>query len=91
MYKFTYILAIVVLLVGCSTATVDAPPAHEGAITCVHTHDDTRNFTYMQPVKKYEQTLFGEIVITYEFILTSGDTHFISGAEEENYECELAN
>ena len=92
MRSFVHILAII-FLVGCSTTVkvkddVVAPIiTPEGYITCTHTHDASRNFTYKPPIKKYTQTLFEQEVITYEFILISGEAHFLSGNEEGNYDC----
>ena len=93
MGKLAYILAFVAL-VGCSaTVKVKDTPliAPEGAVACAHSHDSSRNFVYNPPIKEYKHTVLGRDMITYEFILISGETHFLSGDEENNYECNEVN
>ena len=85
------------LLVSCSvTVPLIEEPAlpvvtFDGDVLCIHKHDPDRNFAYTPPVKEYRQVIMGETIFTYEFVLTSGEKHFLSGSEQINYQCNPVN
>lgn len=92
MKKLFYIFAILIL-VGCTkTVPVIEEPilpvvGVDGTVLCEHRYDSRRSFAYTPPVKAYEQVLMGQTLVTYEFLLTNGQKHFLSGMEQDNYHC----
>ena len=91
--KHILTIFVLLLLVGCNTkgpAKPDpvAPVQVEDGIYCQHKYDGSLNFTYIPPVVEFENTMFGETVITYELTLTDGSKRFLNQQEEENYQCD---
>ena len=86
---------VALLLVACNTKGPVVVPTDpvlpvvevDGAIVCRHKYDDNRSFAYYPPVQEYTEVMFGEPVTTYTFTLVDGNTHVLSDAEEDNYDC----
>ena len=54
---------------------------------CEHKYSDQRDFNYVGQVKSFTETMFGESVTTYTFVLLNGEKHYLSGDELANYDC----
>ena len=87
-------ISCILFLVGCantSPSVIEEPTLpvekHVGAVFCEHKYDFLRNFTYTPPIKEYKHSIMGEIITTYEFLLTNGQKHFLSSIEQDNYQC----